>query len=483
MKQNWAERLRASMHHQAESLGNLLVEAFHYLALFAIGATVFWAAGAAFLGMVNKGHASIDDILLLFIYLELGAMVGIYFKTNHMPVRFLIYVAMTALTRLMIADIQHNHTPDDGIILVSVALLLLALAILVVRFASARFRPAQRPGNVLPSPGRVQEACPMKGWKLFTPLLILAIVAITLYLRLHNPPLLLQGEADATNVIVSSKAKGRVQVLHVRRGDEVKQGDLLISLDSPELEAQLDALHAARNQAQAQLDESLHGTREESIRALKASLAQAEAELRNAESDFQRNQQMVERGFLSRTQFDLSRRERDVARDRVAEARANLDEGLKGDREERRQALQAAVRRADAQIAELQAQIDDLQVRAPVNGEVGPIPAEQGELINAYSPLLTLVRLDDSYFVFNLREDILAKVRKGDRIVMQVPGLGGAEVETELRYIAPLGDFSTRRATRATGDFDLKTFETRFYPLQPTPGLRPGMSARWRWTN
>ena len=116
MKQNWAERLRASMHHQAESLGNLLVEAFHYLALFAIGATVFWAAGAAFLGMVNKGHASIDDILLLFIYLELGAMVGIYFKTNHMPVRFLIYVAMTALTRLMIADIQHNHTPDDGII-------------------------------------------------------------------------------------------------------------------------------------------------------------------------------------------------------------------------------------------------------------------------------------------------------------------------------------------------------------------------------
>ncbi|MDF5939243.1 efflux RND transporter periplasmic adaptor subunit [Pseudomonas aeruginosa] len=265
-----------------------------------------------------------------------------------------------------------------------------------------------------------------------------------------------------------------------RRGEAGRPAD---QLDSPELEAQLDALHAARNQAQAQLDESLHGTREESIRALKASLAQAEAELRNAESDFQRNQQMVERGFLSRTQFDLSRRERDVARDRVAEARANLDEGLKGDREERRQALQAAVRRADAQIAELQAQIDDLQVRAPVNGEVGPIPAEQGELINAYSPLLTLVRLDDSYFVFNLREDILAKVRKGDRIVMQVPGLGGAEVETELRYIAPLGDFSTRRATRATGDFDLKTFETRFYPLQPTPGLRPGMSALWRWTN
>ncbi|KAF1052072.1 MAG: Protein PsiE [Stenotrophomonas maltophilia] len=142
MRLDWAERLRQRMHGTAESLGNLLVEAFHYLALFAIGGTVFWSAGSAFVEMLGKGHATIDDILLLFIYLELGAMVGIYFKTNHMPVRFLIYVAMTALTRLMIADIQHNHTPDDGIILVSVALLILAVAILVVRFASSRFPSA-----------------------------------------------------------------------------------------------------------------------------------------------------------------------------------------------------------------------------------------------------------------------------------------------------------------------------------------------------
>ena len=142
MKINSAERTRENVHGLAESLGNLLVESFHYLALFAIGGITAWAAVVAFLGMLDKGHATVDDILLLFIYLELGAMVGIYFKTNHMPVRFLIYVAMTALTRLMIADIQHNHVPDDGIILVSVALLLLALAILVVRYASSRFPSA-----------------------------------------------------------------------------------------------------------------------------------------------------------------------------------------------------------------------------------------------------------------------------------------------------------------------------------------------------
>ena len=105
----------------------------------AIGAITAWAGLVAFLGMIEKGNISVDDILLLFIYLELGAMVGIYFKTNHMPVRFLIYVAITALTRLLISDVSHHHRPDMGVVYISGAILLLAVAILVVRFASSRF--------------------------------------------------------------------------------------------------------------------------------------------------------------------------------------------------------------------------------------------------------------------------------------------------------------------------------------------------------
>jgi protein PsiE len=136
---NWAERLRAGMHGLAESLGNLLMEAFHYLALFAIGAITAWGGVMTFIGMLDNGQITVDDILLLFIYLELAAMVGIYFKTNHMPIRFMIYVAITALTRLLISDISHNHKPDWGVVMVSAAILLLALAILVVRYASARY--------------------------------------------------------------------------------------------------------------------------------------------------------------------------------------------------------------------------------------------------------------------------------------------------------------------------------------------------------
>jgi len=131
------------MREKIDRLGQALVDAFHYLALFAIGGTIVWSAVHSFLGMANKGFASIDDILLLFIYLELGAMVGIYFKTNHMPVRFLIYVGITALTRLLVGDIATHHQLGWGVVLVSGAILLLAIANLVVRYGSARY----------PSPG------------------------------------------------------------------------------------------------------------------------------------------------------------------------------------------------------------------------------------------------------------------------------------------------------------------------------------------
>ena len=139
MKPKWAATLQKDIDDLAKGLGNLLVESFHYLALFAIGATIVWAAVAAFIGMAAKGHVAIDDILLLFIYLELGAMVGIYFKTNHMPVRFLIYVAITALTRLLIMEVQLHQKPDLSVIYVTSAILILALATLVIRYGSHKF--------------------------------------------------------------------------------------------------------------------------------------------------------------------------------------------------------------------------------------------------------------------------------------------------------------------------------------------------------
>lgn len=120
-----------------DRIGNLAVESFHYLALFIIGCMIAWSAVHTVIEIYTVKHfASIDDILLLFIYLELGAMVGIYFKTNHMPVRFLIYVAITALTRLLISNIQHEHKASMDLLIITGSILILAIAILIVRFSS-----------------------------------------------------------------------------------------------------------------------------------------------------------------------------------------------------------------------------------------------------------------------------------------------------------------------------------------------------------
>ena len=140
LKTGATQRIR----ERVDLIGRFLAEAFHFLGLFAIGGATVWAAVKAFYDMSANGHASIEDLLLLFIYLEIGSMVGIYFKTNHMPVRFLLYVGITALTRHMIGYVQKDSTPDLGILILAGGTLILALAVLVIRYASFHYSTSEQ---------------------------------------------------------------------------------------------------------------------------------------------------------------------------------------------------------------------------------------------------------------------------------------------------------------------------------------------------
>ena len=137
---------------RADVVGTILVKSFHLLALFGIGGATVWSAVHSFLGMVAAGRANVADILLLFIYLELGAMVGIYFKTNRMPARFLIYVAITALTRLLIEVINKTHDANLTVIIITAAILLLALAEVILRYGSVKFPIAEGPEEIADRP-------------------------------------------------------------------------------------------------------------------------------------------------------------------------------------------------------------------------------------------------------------------------------------------------------------------------------------------
>src|SRR3981189_3768085 len=134
-----AAQLHSAMKAAADEVGILLVDGFHYLALFAIGATTVWSALAAFFSTLGKGRAELSDILLLFIYLEIGAMVGIYFKTAELPVRYLIYIAITALGRVLIEIVGAEHRTGSELLIVAGAILVLSFAVLLLRFGSHRF--------------------------------------------------------------------------------------------------------------------------------------------------------------------------------------------------------------------------------------------------------------------------------------------------------------------------------------------------------
>ena len=128
-----------------EKAGDVLVELFHTVGLFVVGGTIVWSAVHAYIDIMHQTHAGLDDILLLFIYLELGAMIGIYFKTHRLPVRFLIYIAITALTRLLAIDIK--TLPNETIITLTIAIFILTLAELVLRFGIMKFSKEDEDGN------------------------------------------------------------------------------------------------------------------------------------------------------------------------------------------------------------------------------------------------------------------------------------------------------------------------------------------------
>lgn len=130
-----------------DNVGNFLVGLFHRLALFGIGAATVYAAGYTFFELFQKHHATIQDLLLLFIYLEIGAMVGIYFKTNHMPVRFLLYIAITALTRHMVDIMSHLPININEMLAVAGSTFVVAISVLIIRYTSAKF-PSDRKDDV-----------------------------------------------------------------------------------------------------------------------------------------------------------------------------------------------------------------------------------------------------------------------------------------------------------------------------------------------
>jgi len=310
---------------------------------------------------------------------------------------------------------------------------------------------------------------------------VVAIVGLSLWYVVQPQPLLIQGEADATRFDIAARVEGRVAKRPVERGDSVAAGQVLIEIENPELLAQQKEAEAAAAVAQADLTRIEVGTRVEVVNERKAALAASHADATLAQQTFDRTKQLAARDFAPVQKLDESTRALDVAQRGVEQAKFAYEEAVAGYTPEERGVAKAALAKAEASILTLQAQVNELTVKAPVAAQVYQIGSEVGEYVSPGVALLSLIDLSDVWLHFELREDLVKGLKIGDRFTVKIPALGDRPIEVAVRVIATRGEYAGWRATRATGDFDLRTFDVRAYPIQNIPELRPGMSAYAAW--
>lgn len=286
----------------------------------------------------------------------------------------------------------------------------------------------------------------------------------------------LQGQFEANVINVSAKITARIAEQHVREGDSVELGKLLVTLDSPELRAKQAQVAAVSSAAQARLSLVKAGAREEDVRAAEAAWRRAVVAVDLADKTFKRLHSLFQEKLISQQRNDEAEANLNAAQAAERAARAQYDVALHGARNQDKEAAGAMASQAAGQVAEVAAAAADTRLVAPLAAEVDKLVLHVGELAPAGFPIMTLVDLKDTWATFNIREDDLAGLHVGGEFEGSVPALGGIKVKLKVYYISPKGDFATWRPTRLSGGYDVKTFEVRARPVAPVEGLRPGMS-------
>ncbi|WP_298440947.1 efflux RND transporter periplasmic adaptor subunit [uncultured Ferrimonas sp.] len=289
-------------------------------------------------------------------------------------------------------------------------------------------------------------------------------------------PTLLQGQIEARQYQISSKAGGRLAQLHVRRGDQVQAGDELYRLDSPELEARFQQAQAGVNAATAIKQEADSGARKQQIQAAFDDWQRAQAAQQLAQATYQRITVLFDEGVMAQQKRDEAYARWQAALHQASAAKALHEMAQEGARLETRQAAQGQADAAVAQLAEVKAVLADMQIRAPRSGEVSAVMLHQGELVPRGFPVLTLTDMNDAWALFQVREDKLQQFVDGATVQVYLPALQ-QRLPFTVAYKAVQGDFATWRATESGADFDLRTFEVELRPQGQIVGLRAGMTA------
>ena len=304
---------------------------------------------------------------------------------------------------------------------------------------------------------------------------VVIIVALIGFFALGRDPEIIQGQVEVTEYRVSSKVPGRILELRVKEGDYVKVGDTLAILDAPEVRAKMEQAQSAESAAAALELKAQNGARKEQIQGAFSVLQQAKAGLEIAEKSYNRVQRLYDEGVMSAQKRDEAYANYKAMEAQCKAAQSQYDMAKNGARMEDKLAASAQVGRARGAVQEVNSYIHETVQIAQMEGEVSDVYPKVGELVGTGSPIMSIAVMQDMWGTFNVREDQLNGMQVGTEFDAYVPAFDKT-IKMKTYYLKDQGSYAVWKATKANGQYDLKTFEVKARPVDKLEGLRPGMS-------
>ena len=305
-------------------------------------------------------------------------------------------------------------------------------------------------------------------------IVIIVVLALIGLFLLKPEPQIIQGQAEATQVRVSGKLPGRVVEFMVEEGQHVLAGDTLVHIHSSLVEAKLSQAEAMETVAKAQNKKVDSGTRVELLNSAYDMWQQAQAGLTIAKKTYERMQSLYKKGVVSEQKRDEAEAAYKAMVATESAAKSQYEMAKAGAQAEDKAAAMVAA--AQGSVAEVESILSDSYLTAPTDGEISDIFPNVGELVSLGVPIMNVLKLDDMWVSFNVREDLLENLTMGAEVQAIIPALENKEVTLKVFYIRDMGSYAVWRATKVTGQYDAKTFQVKARPVEPVDNLRPGMS-------
>lgn len=305
--------------------------------------------------------------------------------------------------------------------------------------------------------------------------LVVVVVGLIGFFTLGKQDETIQGEVEVSEYRVSCKLPGRVVELRVKEGDYVHVGDTLAILEIPEIDAQKKVAQATGNAAKALQDLTDAGARKEQIQGAFEIVQQAKAAEDIAKKTYTRMQHLYDEGVMSGQKRDEAFAAYKATEAQVKAAQSQYNLARNGAREQEKRVAANNAEAAQSTVDVVSSLLKETVQIAQVEGEVSDVYPKVGELVGMGSPIMSISIMSDKWGTFNIREDQLKGMKIGDVFTAFVPAFN-KDIRMKVYYIKDQGSYAVWKATKTTGQYDLKTFEVKARPIDKLDGLRPGMS-------